>query len=603
MQINIPIFSNYYCYNGIRLFFIKKSIAFIFLILLASYSKAQIPFDTFQSRVNTLASDQPDLAGRITDSLLLITDESIEPARAASLLMIKGKVARIKADLKASLRFYIEAYNFYEKAKDKAGKITSLITIGTLHINLENLDRADFYLNKALAMTDTSDYKNLNYIYNNLGVIYSDMGNENKAIKMYLKVIPITLAQKDYYTSSVIYHNISNCYSKLNDFDNAVKYELIALNFQRKNGDKELLATITNELGALYIEFKKDFRKAEYYLSIGGKASYESNSIYQIRAYLGNMYTLNKEKGKPELALNYLEKLNAVNDTIYIRESRDEALKVEAQFKNDLTIKELERVTFEKAAIDAKLEKHKFQKRVFVAILIVLLCFAVIMYRNYLLKQKANQLLETDKQLTELKNKFLLEQNKQLENENVIAQYKTLREQVSPHFLFNSINTLASLIKSNSPKSLEFINMFSKLFRNVLEIKDRQLIEISEELNHVNTYIYLQRMRFGESLLLDTHIDATLLEQYIPPFTLQMIVENAIKHNIVTEQNPLKIEIYSDGQFIIIRNNLQTRSVMEESTKTGIVNIISRYRYLSDIPPEFFVDNQYYYAKIPIIKE
>ena len=137
----------------------------------------------------------------------------------------------------------------------------------------------------------------------------------------------------------------------------------------------------------------------------------------------------------------------------------------------------------------------------------------------------------------------------------------------------------------------------------MLELKDRHLIKLHEELQHVNNYLYLQKMRFGDSLVVNTSIPAGRLNDYLPHFSLQMVVENAIKHNVATQAQPLNITISVEGKYLKVANNLQQRRNVEDSTGTGINNIISRYKFLDTTAPVFEVINNEYIAKLPLIKE
>lgn len=189
-----------------------------------------------------------------------------------------------------------------------------------------------------------------------------------------------------------------------------------------------------------------------------------------------------------------------------------------------------------------------------------------------------------------------------LQKENSIAQLETLRTQVNPHFLFNSLNALQSLIETDQEKARQFVQELSKVYRYVIDHKDDMVVELSEELNFIHSYIFLHKIRFGNNLNYDTRIDAGSLKKFIPPLTLQLLVENAIKHNIISSDKPLHIEILSENGGLLVRNNFQPRAEKINSTGIGLQNLKERYRLVYEMMPAFTVAGGYYLAKVPLIE-
>lgn len=177
------------------------------------------------------------------------------------------------------------------------------------------------------------------------------------------------------------------------------------------------------------------------------------------------------------------------------------------------------------------------------------------------------------------KNKLV--ESEQLKKENLRSQLETLKNQVNPHFLFNSLNTLASVIPEDPDLAVEFVQKLSKVYRYILEIKDKELIYLKEELECIKAYAFLLDIRFGSSVDVKIDIDMKSHNKYVVPLSLQMLLENAIKHNIVSQKRPLYIQVTTneEGQ-IMVKNNLQLSKVEVESTKTGLDNIKRRYQLL-----------------------
>lgn len=200
--------------------------------------------------------------------------------------------------------------------------------------------------------------------------------------------------------------------------------------------------------------------------------------------------------------------------------------------------------------------------------------------------------------------KSSLVETEKLKRENIESQFAVLKNQVNPHFLFNSLNALSSLISQSPAKAKEFVNQFSKVYRYVLEVKDKLVVEIKEELDFLNSYYFLQKIRHGENLNMIIEIDAQKVNYFIPALSLQILVENAIKHNEISSKYPLTIELYNDEKYLIVKNNIQNKNInIETSTGIGLKNLTERYSHFSDIAPVFTVKNQHYIAKLPIIKE
>jgi LytS/YehU family sensor histidine kinase len=194
-------------------------------------------------------------------------------------------------------------------------------------------------------------------------------------------------------------------------------------------------------------------------------------------------------------------------------------------------------------------------------------------------------------------------QTEQLKRENIQSQFEALKNQLDPHFLFNSMNTVYSLIDTHPDKAKEFITKFSKIYRHVLNVKGKVVVPLKDEIEFLNAYIFLQKIRHEGNLDISINIDAQKLNHYIPPLSLQMLVENAIKHNIVSEKHPLKITIFNTNTSLIVKNNLQTKDLISESTKIGLNNLSERYKHISDKMPEFYIKDNEYVAEIPLLEE
>jgi len=161
------------------------------------------------------------------------------------------------------------------------------------------------------------------------------------------------------------------------------------------------------------------------------------------------------------------------------------------------------------------------------------------------------------------------------------AKFDALKNQLDPHFLFNSLNVLTSLIEENPENAQKFTTSLSKVYRYVLEQKSKELVSVDEELEFAKTYMSLLKMRFEDSIIFDIPENAKNPESKVVPLSLQLLLENAVKHNTVTSSKPLHIKIYEDGDSLVVENNLQTKQIVKKSSGVGLNNIMQRYDLLT----------------------
>jgi LytS/YehU family sensor histidine kinase len=187
-----------------------------------------------------------------------------------------------------------------------------------------------------------------------------------------------------------------------------------------------------------------------------------------------------------------------------------------------------------------------------------------------------------------------------LQRESVQAQYSSLRNQVNPHFLFNSLNALTHLVHQNPDQAVKFIKQLSEVYRYVLATRDQELVSLSEEIQFLTSYMYLQQIRFGEKLQLIMELGER--QGRVAPLALQMLMENAIKHNIVSEEHPLRIRVYRQEDYLVVENNRQQKKTLaEESSGVGLENIRKRYEFLSALPMKVEEQPDSFKVFIPMI--
>jgi two-component system, LytTR family, sensor kinase len=188
-----------------------------------------------------------------------------------------------------------------------------------------------------------------------------------------------------------------------------------------------------------------------------------------------------------------------------------------------------------------------------------------------------------------------------LEKEKSQVQFDNLKNQLNPHFLFNALTSLNSLITENPVLASQFLQQMSKVYRYVLQNKDRNFVSLQTELDFISNYVFLVETRFAGALKIQFTIPDSLKEKAIVPVTLQILIENALKHNVTDVHRPLHIDILTSGDYLVVSNNLQIKTKVETSNKQGLENLKSLYRFLTDEPVIIEQGEQLFSVKVPLL--
>lgn len=218
-------------------------------------------------------------------------------------------------------------------------------------------------------------------------------------------------------------------------------------------------------------------------------------------------------------------------------------------------------------------------------------------------EEKQNEIIkhlqEREKHLSAAKESELVLEK--LKKETLASQLDSLKNQMHPHFLFNSLNILTELIQQNQNSAVKFVEQLSDVYRYVLDSKSKEVIEIESELKFIESFIYLLKIRFSDRIIVT--INLTELEQMvIPPLALQLLIENAIKHNSISSQSPLFINISQEADHLVVKNNLQRKEVIIRPSGIGLKNIQSRYSFLTDKKVVITQEEDSFIVKLPILK-
>ena len=196
----------------------------------------------------------------------------------------------------------------------------------------------------------------------------------------------------------------------------------------------------------------------------------------------------------------------------------------------------------------------------------------------------------------------LRNKNELLLQENLEARYEVLKNQINPHFLFNNLNVLSSLVYQDPKMADRFIVEFSNIYRYILDMQSKMLVRFEKELEFLDSYIYLLKQRFHDGIIIEKHITQKYLERKVPPLTLQLLMENVVKHNIISPENPLTVYLAEGKDVFIVKNKIALRNQAKVTSGIGLKNIKERYSLVSSRTLNISDENGYFEVTIPLLK-
>ncbi len=199
--------------------------------------------------------------------------------------------------------------------------------------------------------------------------------------------------------------------------------------------------------------------------------------------------------------------------------------------------------------------------------------------------------------------RFSLVELERFKKENAEYKFELLRSQLNPHFLFNSLNTLSSLVYQNQENASLFIRKLSDVYRYILDQRDKEIVSLETEITFAESYLMLMQLRFEKNLIVNLEEIKKANLYYVAPLSLQLLIENAIKHNIVSKSKPLQIDIFTAEEYLVVKNNIQAKTYKEVSHEMGLKNINSRYTFLTDRKIEIENDGNTFSVKIPLLNK
>jgi len=195
------------------------------------------------------------------------------------------------------------------------------------------------------------------------------------------------------------------------------------------------------------------------------------------------------------------------------------------------------------------------------------------------------------------------EKAERLANELMALRFEVLKDQINSHFMFNNLNVLSALIDGTPDKAQQFIAEFADLYRYVLDTIEKPVVTVAQELRFIRSYFFMQQIRHGDAMILTDTVPEDVYESRIPPFSLQTVIENAIKHNAADARKPLKIELFNENGYLVVKNNIQPPVSSKPSTGLGQINLTKRYELISNTLPVFEKNEKEYIVRLPLIKD
>ncbi len=194
-----------------------------------------------------------------------------------------------------------------------------------------------------------------------------------------------------------------------------------------------------------------------------------------------------------------------------------------------------------------------------------------------------------------------LQRSEALARASIQGELEALQRQLDPHFLFNSLNTLAALIEPENDPAQQFVEQLADVYRYVLLSRDRATVPLAEELKFVEAYVALNKTRFRNDLQLDQHLAPDTARRSVAPLSVQMLIENALKHNVISAESPLRVSLRAADGYVSVANNVQPKTALAASTKVGLQNIIDRYRLLTERPVEVQQGGGLFTVRLPLL--
>jgi tetratricopeptide (TPR) repeat protein len=500
-----------------------------------------------------------------------------------------GLIYRSMGDAPKALEFFKKDLTTQEELANKEGIANAYINIGNIYDDQSNFTKALDYYQKALDLQRTvGDDWGMATALNNIGNMYLSQMMYPKALEYHQQCLAIWQKLDEQRGIGIVYTNIGLVYQELGEPEKSLSYIQKGIAILEKISEKPELATSYFSLGSIYRK-QKNYTQAIGQCKKALDLSRQINAVRTESTACDCLYQTYKAMGQHKTALAYHEQYLMLNDSLQrdATNQRLEQMEFARQLLLDSIGKEEEKQQI-KLSYQAELnEKTQSRNMILIAGMLVLLAALALLGRMLYFQKRSQDYQQKARDLEKLQ---------------LISEIDLLRTQVNPHFLFNSLSILSSLVHVNADLSVQFIEQLSKVYRYILEHKDQQIVPLRTELDLLQSYVFLLKIRFDDKFQLHVQLDDTVLDRYkIAPLTLQLLVENAVKHNRMSAKEPLEVTITTAGEYLLISNPLRLRQLREPSTGTGLSSIIHRYVLLSPLPAQAGEKGDNFEVRVPLL--
>ena len=533
---------------------------------------------------------------------------------------LNNNIGLIRADqsnYSEALKDYFSALKVYEELAFKKGIASTYNNIGVIYdIQKKYNEALKMHIASLKIKKEIKDLYGVATSYNNLGVIYKKTGKYDEASLNYKEALKILKEINDKQGIAYVIENMSVICVLRGDrelknnnikiatviFKDAIKLQEEALKIKKEIDDKEGIITAYLNFGTLYTKLK-NANTASYYLNEALVLSKEIRVNDILADCYRDLSLLDSLKGNYQSAYNNYKLYTIYRDSVYNEETKQKSLQSAMQYEFDK--KELAaKAEKEKQEVISKEEKKKRELIIYIigSVLLLIIMFTLVLYYRYKVTKRQKIIVELQKKQVDEAYSVVDFENTKLRLFNQEAQYKLLQDQINPHFLFNTLETISSLISNTPDLAKEFIFYLSDFLRVNIQ-NSESVVLLNEEVLLLKNYIELQTIRFGKAIQMDTKLNNDLLLTIkLPYFSLLTLIENAVKHNSFTVEKPLKITIEYNGEFIVVSNNIQAKKLIGKTTKSGINNLNERYKLL--IGKEIIVQKMQssFIVKLPCLK-
>jgi tetratricopeptide (TPR) repeat protein len=577
--------------------------------------------------------NDPDSAYAIAARQLAFAQEKDLPGWQARSLNVMGLALRMQSDYSGALQRYEQGIELLEKVGDRNYMSAVYGNMGDLYRLQSNFPKAIECINQSLKLAEeTGDRKKAADSYVSIATIYyDDPGDQHKVLEYLQKAQAIYEDLMNEAGLSFVYGNLAAVWLEWGDYDKALAYSNKALTLQEKRADNHGAATSLFNRAAINTELERydealaDFERAtrtfrelgdqegiaDVYYATGdlwirrqryALAVNSCGRALEIAREIGGpnlreadachcLYIAHQRQGNYRQAIAYLEQYVAVKDSLLRNETAEKLrrMELERQSVADSLAREKEKQALILAHQEELNQKNRIRKALLAGGMIVLLMALAFMARMLYFQRNAA---------------VLSRKTQSLEKQQLIQEITLLRTQVNPHFLFNSLSILSALVHVDPDLSEKFIDQLSRSYRYILEQKEQSLVTLRTELEFIHAYAFLLKIRFEKKFDLRISVPDEYLDTYkIAPLTLQLLIENAVKHNRMSVKEPLVVEVsVGEGPGLLVSNRLQPRAASATSTGTGLQNIVNRYALLTDRPVWAGETEGMFVVKTPLLR-